>query len=330
MNATDSPKWIINRRSDLILFFGGVGLAYPFLAASIYLPAAAFILVTTLWITVVDAPHQFATATRTYFDREARPLLGWKMFAVVPFVLLGPAMWSVGLAWLYGVLVLSWGTFHIAKQHMGFMFIYKKKARDFADAKLDKYFLLSSLLLPAAWFTVLRLIPLMRYATVRALTVAAFTAYFTFAAYYVLRLIRRRTNTPQMLLFAVVIPLHWLAFIVASDLPIGRAILVSSVAQSMGHAVQYHGLMWFHNRNRYAGNYERHGLATTLSRKFLFYAAVSIAMYLPIVLCYRLSKGYGLEWLALAATGPSLTHYFLDSFIWRTREDKELAAALRL
>ena len=51
-------------------------------------------------------------------------------------------------------------------------------------------------------------------------------------------------NLPKFLLFAGVIPLHWLTFAYMSWL--GAVPTVTIV-----HNLQYHALIWFHNRNRY-------------------------------------------------------------------------------
>jgi hypothetical protein len=51
-------------------------------------------------------------------------------------------------------------------------------------------------------------------------------------------------NLPKFLLFGGVIPLHWLTFAYMSWM--GAVPTVTIV-----HNLQYHALIWFHNRNRY-------------------------------------------------------------------------------
>ena len=53
-------------------------------------------------------------------------------------------------------------------------------------------------------------------------------------------------NLPKFLLFAGVVPLHWLTFAYMSWQ--GAVPTVTIV-----HNLQYHALIWFHNRNRYGG-----------------------------------------------------------------------------
>src|SRR5262249_23321360 len=87
--------------------------------------------------------------------------------------------------------------------------------------------------------------------------------------------IRRRDpiNLPKWLLFGGVIPLHWLTFQYMSWL--GAVPTVTIV-----HNLQYHALIWFHNRNRYAAPSadESHGrIPRAVSRSLLNYALVGLA-----------------------------------------------------
>ena len=60
-------------------------------------------------------------------------------------------------------------------------------------------------------------------------------------------------NVPKMLLFAAVIPLHWLTFAY-----MGWQAAVPTV--TIVHNLQYHALIWFYNRNRYAGTERKRAL----------------------------------------------------------------------
>ena len=57
---------------------------------------------------------------------------------------------------------------------------------------------------------------------------------------------RGRRNVPKYLLLGAIIPLHWLTFAYMS-----WQAAVPTV--TIVHNLQYHALVWFHNRNRYAG-----------------------------------------------------------------------------
>src|SRR5882724_2233573 len=98
---------------------------------------------------LIDAPHLWATIARTYTDREEwaqrRRLflgsLGW--FLIGPVVILLPYVLhaTVGFpagkepeAWLLWTRFFEfYALFHIAKQHWGFISLYKRKNADMAD-----------------------------------------------------------------------------------------------------------------------------------------------------------------------------------------------------
>jgi len=87
---------------------------------------------------------------------------------------------------------------------------------------------------------------------VLASTVAAI--YLGVAVWYLSREIGRvrrgQASLPKVLLFAIVIPVPWLAFLYVSVRP--EVFAIAAIATNIGHSLQYQRLTWFHNRNRYA------------------------------------------------------------------------------
>ena len=59
-------------------------------------------------------------------------------------------------------------------------------------------------------------------------------------------------NTPKLLLQAVVPPLYAWAFYSAAQLG-PEGIIRAGVAVGLFHSLQYHRLLWFHNKNRHRG-----------------------------------------------------------------------------
>jgi hypothetical protein len=132
-------------------------------------------------------------------------------------------------------------------------------------------------------------------------------------------------NIPKYLLLAAVIPLHWLTFAFLSW-------QAATPTVTIVHNLQYHALIWFHNRNRYtdASAVREHGrIPASVSRSLLAYAA----MALVFSALYRI-PGFHLGNVSSLAfgffCGFGLTHYYLDSRIWRVRHDPGLRAALAL
>src|SRR2546421_1417 len=64
-----SLRWIISAREDLVWFIGSVLTSYALFALYVarIVPLVPMVVV---WAVLVDAPHVFATFSRTYFDRE--------------------------------------------------------------------------------------------------------------------------------------------------------------------------------------------------------------------------------------------------------------------
>lgn len=324
LTAERSAKWIINQREDLIWFIGSALTGYLAIWLMQSTSAVLIGLLTLVWSFGINGPHFYSTVTRTYFDREQRRKTPYLLLSIVPFVILCPlSVWFMGFKPLvtFGML---WGALHISKQHFGFVALYKKKAGDFSDFKLDKNFTIASLATPFVLFTIYYLgLPVWRLAFV------ALVAQVVFAAIYIRRqIIKARSgevmNWPKLWLLALYIPLHWLGFYYATLNPV-KAILLFGVATGIGHSFQYMRLTYFHNKNRYQG---KPGLASFVSsRAYVFYASV-VVMW-AIIILPKFSIEPGNLWNALFLA-PTFTHYLIDSRIWRTRDDKELAKALNL
>jgi hypothetical protein len=321
--AGTSPRWIVNRGVDLCLVIGSASAGYVYLL----LYTALHVKISLLWwfwSVGFDGTHIFATASRTYFNREARGRDRTLLYgSLLIFFSLGPIMVLAGQKGLLALLVGVWAYYHVIRQHYGFLVLYKVKNRDLLplDNSLDRVFLGVMLIFPpfhrffihhpeeldlklsfAPWE------PLC-WAIVAATAVAwlARQAYRTAGGFPL--------DVPKYLLLAAIVPLHWLTFAYMS-----WQAAVPTV--TIVHNLQYHTLVWFHNRNRYAGK-------TLLSRSLGAY----IGAALLFSALYRI-PGFQLGQVSDLAfgffCGFGLTHYYLDSRIWRVRHDPGLREALRL
>src|SRR5262249_31643830 len=100
----------------------------------------------------LDGPHVYSTATRAVFDPAERKRQGLIWLALFPLCLIGPVLtYKFGFTVFFtGIAALS--HYHLAKQHMGFVMIYKRKAGERDDFKTDRYFSLGSLALPFMFY----------------------------------------------------------------------------------------------------------------------------------------------------------------------------------
>ena len=122
--------------------------------------------------------------------------------------------------------------------------------------------------------------------------------------------------------------------------------LLLSIVIVIFHNVQYVGLVWFHNRNRYAGRHG-HGLAGVVNRAPAVFLAACAAFSLAVYSTFACSTGVfpSCQWFSgSAGLGPvtwnqiglclwwglAMNHYYLDQQIWRIRGDDELKRSLRL
>lgn len=323
--------WIITSRVDLVFVIGSALAGYLYLISNIALHVPISLL-WWFWSIGFDGTHIFGTASRTFFDSEARQSRRALLFGSAAFFFaLGPVMVLLGGKAILAMIVAVWAYYHVIRQHYGVMVLYKVKNRDFAktDNFLDRWFLGVMTVFPpfhrffihhpeelGLKFSFPRIEPFLW-----ALVAATAAIY---AARQVVRLRRGDSiDVPKFLLFAGVIPLHWLTFAYMSWL--GAVPTVTIV-----HNLQYHALIWFHNRNRYGAAPENHGrIPRAVSRSLLNYALVGLAFSaLYRVPGFHLGQTSDLAFGFFCGFG--LTHYYLDSKIWRVRTDPALRQVLQL
>jgi len=327
-------RWIITRGIDLAFVIGSALAGYAYLVANVALHVPISLL-WWFWSVGFDGTHIFGTASRTFFDREARHRRRALLFGSTAFFFaLGPVLVLLGGKAVLAMIVAVWAYYHVVRQHYGFMVLYKVKNRDLArlDNSLDRWFLGVMTVFPpfhrffihhpeelGLHFSFPRLEPFL-WTLVAATVLGYSTRQF-------MRIRRGEpVNLPKFLLFAGVIPLHWLTFAYMSWM--GAVPTVTIV-----HNLQYHALIWFHNRNRYgaagapAGSHGR--IPQAVSGSLLNYVLVALVFSaLYRVPGFHLGRASDLAFGFFCGFG--LTHYYIDSRIWRVRSDPALRQALQL
>jgi hypothetical protein len=333
-DGTRELRWIISCRQDLLWFIGSAAAGY--LALALLQTGFPLVPVQLFWLLGLDGPHVISTVTRTYFDKLEREKLGLFLWLPLPLMLPGPLFALAGLAPLFFLLAFCWQQFHVVKQHFGFMMIYKAKNKDHArvDFLLDRWFLLSSLFVPLALFFTQSFPQMSNISSVDSLVVVLLAGYGALGLTWLGRqFVRFRArvpvNWPKLALLAVVIPLQWVALLSAAGQGLEGTVRVA-IALGLFHSLQYHRLMWFHNRNRYTqpGAVQRHGFAARLVPNAFVYFALAVGLH--FVLMYAPTLVFPSQAVIAAVWGFSFTHFILDAKIWRVRSDRDLAVALRL
>jgi hypothetical protein len=237
---------------------------------------------------LVDAPHLFATVARTYTDpgewAERRRLfllsLGW--FLIGPLVIILPYVLRVTVGFPAGheqVAWLIWTRFfelyalhHIAKQHWGFISLYKRKNADTADAtenRIDALFFKVAIwapylcMLTAPWYRdfdnkpfALLSQPFLGSTLGQYLHAASLVglglAVTSYVVFQVTRAKRGKArNGPKLAYTATVIAVYVLAFCVHPFLALFWVPITG-----IGHCAQYHRVVWAYGKTKYSAPQE--------------------------------------------------------------------------
>jgi uncharacterized membrane protein len=341
-----SVRWIIGARDDLVWFIGSVASSYALYALYVggVLPLVPMV---AAWAILIDAPHVFGTFSRTYFDREERRARGRLLWGSLAFFAVGPVMVVAGLGLVFFFLAALWAYYHLVKQHYGFMVLYKKKNADLApvDNALDRLFILLALTYPFVAFVArdpeaLARVPATLASTLGHLDTALLAATAGVALAWLLRqaqraVARQPLDVPKYLLLAACVPMHWIVLLT----PMPHKPIAIVAILTIYHNLQYHRLIWFHNRKYASGGEEartRHGAAELISRRLVYYVAFGVlfGLWYQVPRQYvSYANGRGAQFTQLVAAffwGYAFIHYYLDSKIWRVRRDPAVGQALRM
>ena len=342
-----SLRWIISGREDLVWFIGSVASSYALFALYVggVLPLVPMV---AAWAILIDAPHVFATYSRTYFDRTERQSRKRLLIGSLAFFVVGPAMVLAGLGLVFFFIAALWAYYHLIKQHYGFMVLYKKKNNDLArvDNFLDRALLLFAFSYPFVAFvardpSAMQRVPASLQSGVNALEFALLVATIALAAAWVSRQIQRALqgqplDVPKYLLLAAAIPMHWVVLL--TPMP-NKPIAIVAIL-TIYHNLQYHRLIWFHNKKytSVTDGRERYGAAELISRRLIYYIAFGILFglwyQLPRQFVGRSTDPTTLslpaQLMAAFFWGYAFIHYYLDSKIWRVRRDPAVGKALRM
>jgi hypothetical protein len=369
--ARVARRWIVSPAYDLAFFFGGAVASLA--ALGLYLAGVPILVLWWTWILAFDGPHIAAAFTRTYLDRDEwrrhGRLLAWSLlaFAAGPLALLaGRALHSAEPFQLFLGLAVFYAYYHVVRQHYGFLALYNTVERSSRAAfSIEKWALYVGCWTPYAYFlithpkarAVLRLSATAEAgAAERALAavlVAAWLIALTAPVAVVAREPRGNRMRPSSIYVLVTVALYGLIYlVVARAEPVyarsngpDQDFLLLSVLVTLFHNVQYVGLVWFHNRNRYAGEGD-FGPARALSARPWTFAAACLFFSGTVYLLLACATGVFPGCAILAGSsdtvrgasqvglclwwGLAVHHYWLDQRIWRVRGDALLRRNLGL
>src|ERR1051325_1459559 len=340
-----SLRWIISARDDMIWFIGSVISSYALFA--LYVTGLVpLVPMVAAWAILIDAPHVFGTFSRTYFDRTERRARKRLLIGSLFFFIIGPLMVVMGAGFVFFFLAALWAYYHLVKQHYGFMVLYKKKNNDLAplDNALDRVFLLLAFTYPFVAFVAgdpeaMARVPAPLHTGIGTLAGALLAATLILALAWIGRQAQRALraeplNVPKYLLLAAAIPMHWVVLLT----PMPHKPIAIVAILTIYHNLQYHRLIWFHNKKYTTGDdrRERYGGAELISRRLIYYIGFGILFGI----WYQVPRQYVgyrngptsllTQLLASFFWGYAFIHYYLDSKIWRVRRDPSVGKALNM
>jgi hypothetical protein len=256
-----SLRWIISARDDLVWFIGSVLSSYALLL--LYVKGVIpLIPMMALWAILIDAPHVFGTFSRTYFDRVERNARSRLLWGSLLFFAIGPLLVLAGAGFLFFFVAALWAYYHLVKQHYGFMVLYKKKNGDLApiDNALDRLLLLFAFNYPFVAFIArdpeaMTRVPAALRPGVNGLASLLLAGTLILAVAWLGRQVQKAMvgeplDVPKYLLLAAAIPMHWIVLLT----PMPHKPIAIVAILTIYHNLQYHRLIWFHNKKYNAGH----------------------------------------------------------------------------
>jgi hypothetical protein len=353
IDSAISLRWIISARDDLVWFIGSVISSYALLL--LYVKGLVpLIPMMALWAILIDAPHVFATFSRTYFDRTERMTRSRLLWGSLLFFALGPLLVLAGAGFAFFFIAALWAYYHLVKQHYGFMVLYKKKNGDLApiDNALDRLLLLFAFNYPFIAFIArdpeaMARVPSILRSEVNGLASLLLAGTVILAIAWLGRQIQKAMigeplDVPKYLLLAAAIPMHWIVLLT----PMPHKPIAIVAILTIYHNLQYHRLVWFHNKKYSAGDKrvaanrsvssavvdgssrnlteelrrfdqrQKYGAAELISRRLVYYIAFGIIFGL-IYQGPRQFLGYvSLKNANSGLTEPSFPLQLCISFLW--------------
>lgn len=356
--------YILNRRDDAIWFIGFPLFATAFaLVCHRWLPYVALASIT-VWITM---PHQFATMLRVYGHREdwQRWKLQLTLGPAIIFALaLAGVVW---LPLTLFLVVMLWDHQHSLMQQHGLARIYDFKAHAGAPSTRHfdlalHWVLYGNLVLTTPLFSVIWIRELYRWHIpispdiVRYLQIASAVITVGYVLVYVAHVLwsSRRGYTINPLKYAFIVASYFLWYFTAWYT---ESVLAYGVAHRLMHGVQYIVIVYWFLRRKQPTEGKTQGIAGRLAAaghaKIFLLACFLYAVVYQILLAqpweefgfglidfsavYEAIPEFGLQamdtnssyqiFAAIMIDGLTLTHYYLDSFIWKVR-DKDVQGGL--
>jgi hypothetical protein len=346
MNSTaENSRWLFSRNLDLSVFLGSAIVSLLLLAVGWRLGILNEDSPDWTWITavlLVDVAHVWSTTFRVYFDIQEVKRRFW-LYLLVPVsgYLVGVALYSEGELVFWKALAFV-AVFHFVRQQYGWVALYRRKMNETSRATwwIDAAAVYLATVYPLAfWMTRLPrnfewfvqndffALPVFVEQVLFPIYIAALALYFGKSIY--LYFTTGFYNIGKDIVVATTAVCWYVGIVFFNS---DYAFTVTNV---IIHGVPYFALIYVYARARReaAGK-----VYQTLSHNWLIFLATLWALaYVEELLWHRgvwHEKGwmFGSDWdwanlkvffVPLLAV-PQLTHYVLDAFLWRRKNNENL------
>ncbi len=340
-------RWLFSPRVDIGVFAGSALASAALVLAA---PALGITGDTPLWAWVVlvlgiDVAHVWSTLFRVYLDGDElrrRPVL----YAGAPLL-----AWAIGVAAYSASSHLFWRLFayaaawHFVKQQVGWMVLYGRRARSSdAELRLDQAAIYAATLGPVVWWHANLPRPFWWFVEgdfigglPQWLGTAALTIHFAVLGLWLTTRFKYGTHTGKLLLLLAT----WVAWF--GGIVLARSDFAFTVMNVVLHGIPYFALLYQYARGRNAeGGYGRLGLLVRAGLPGFFSLLIALAFveefFWDRLVWHDHAVLFGSGLLDLPDVAlvvgvpllalPQATHYLLDGFIWRSRDDVKLASRL--
>jgi hypothetical protein len=353
--------WMVSPAFDLTFFVAtALVVLLPWVAIEHY-HVNPFFVVAAVGITS-NGPHLISTWTRVYLDgneRFRRPLHYWVVPALIATMVITLIVVEGRASSTLHTILLYWAWWHFMMQNWGILRIYQRRqtARDAALAvdvpsraarrrgeqqgwapsdALMMWLERIVLTLGAIWPLTVRLFKgpwslfgaHIKHPTLHAWQVNAIGGVLAVSAgVYLLALIIRSARGRKI---AIIRPLVIAASCFGFYVPfvmIRASGTAGFAAAACWHGLQYLGIVWFYNRNRWKGGVDRKARVVSWVSQgprraplyFLFLLGVAGIVYASLIglskIAFNAAMWGSIVWISL-----TFGHYWLDGVIWKLRK----------
>ncbi|WP_291720898.1 hypothetical protein [Bernardetia sp.] len=338
LSSRFSMNWIVSSRYDGFFFIGSCVFTLGFLAIFLWAETLdlaphgdSIILTYFVFTAIFDHPHIFQTFSRTHADKEEfeerKHMHTWGLAA---FIVVGLAITLMGFEKELIVFAAFFGSWHIIRQHSGFLKAYKGVNQDFE--KIDEYLDLG-LFYSGMFVCFFRdysdiKSPVVIYRELTAnfpylppqITEVVWSVFIFFLVLFVLRqgwrLYKRQPiNVPKILFLVAALSTHYFVFFLTA-LPF----LVAESLETVYHNIQYQGFVMHYQRKRFSH-------IKNVVLKWFGVAMIYGLVVGTIEIVGLMTNGWA-KLLFVPFTMIVIYHYYIDGLIWKFGKNPELRKLL--